>query len=182
MILVTFWLKRRDALHQIAASLVDTALVTAMIFAIMIGAYVFTNFLTLSGVTRSVVNAILGLSIAPSTLIILITILYLVLGCFLDSTSMVVVTVPILHPAIVALGIDPIWYALVIIMAMEIGLLTPPVGLNVYGTQAAAEKDVSIEDVFRGSTPFFLLALLAMILMIAFPAISTTLPSLMILK
>jgi TRAP-type C4-dicarboxylate transport system permease large subunit len=67
-------------------------------------------------------------------------------------------------------------------MAMEIGLLTPPVGLNVYGTQAAAEKDVSIEDVFRGSTPFFLLALLAMILMIAFPAISTTLPSLMILK
>ncbi len=113
------------------------------------------------------------------TIVIAIMLLYGFLGCFLDSTSMITITVPILHPTMIAMGVDPIWYSLVVIMAIEIGLLTPPVGLNVYGTHAVAEKDVTLEDVFIGSFPFFLLSIVALILMLSFPAISTTLPNLM---
>ena len=94
---------------------------------------------------------------------------------------MMSITLPVVHPIIVQLGIDPVYFAMLVIMAIEIGLLTPPVGLNVYtvrsvATQIPEGQDVSLDDIFRGILPFFFLAILALIIMILFPAISTFLP------
>jgi TRAP-type C4-dicarboxylate transport system permease large subunit len=101
---------------------------------------------------------------------------YLVLGCFLDSISMLSITLPLLSPMVKAMGIDPIFFGMIMIMAIEAGLITPPVGLNVYATKGVAEADVTLEDIFIGSFPFFLFFLISIPLMIAFPWIITFLP------
>ena len=180
MLILFFIIKRVKVRSDLVAAFTDTATISAMIFAIMAGASVFAYFLILSGVTPLVISLILGLNLSPMALIIAIIILYLILGCFLDSISMVALTVPVLHPVIVQMGIDPIWYAMVAIFAMEIGLITPPVGLNVFGTQAVAESDVTVEDVFAGSLPFFFMAAAALILILIFPRIVTFFPDIII--
>ncbi len=172
----------RKFFSEMAAAFTEAVTIAAMIFTILIGASIFSHLLTLSGLTVLMTNFILNLPFGTGGIVIAIVLLYIVLGCFLDSTSMVFITVPILHPTMVAMGVDPIWYSLVVVMAMEVGLITPPVGLNVYGAHAVAEKDVTVEDVFWGSAPFFISAVLALVLLIAFPVISTWLPSVMFEK
>ena len=105
--------------------------------------------------------------------------LYLIMGCFLDSISMLSITLPIIIPVVNAMGINPIYFAMVVILSIEAGLLTPPVGLNVYAAKGVAERDVSLEDVFFGSTPFFILMVISVAILIAFPWVSIILPSLM---
>jgi C4-dicarboxylate transporter DctM subunit len=180
MLVLFLVIRRHDARKEMASAFTDAATISAMIFAILAGAAVFSYFLILSGVTPKVTGFVLGLGLNNTSLIIAIIVLYLILGCFLDSISMVAITVPVLHPVIVQLGIDPIWYSMVAIFAMEIGLITPPVGLNVFGTQAVAEPDVTVENVFAGSVPFFLLALVALIILLVCPAIATYLPDIAI--
>lgn len=158
---------------------VDTAKVSAMIFLIFGGAAIFTQFLVLSGVATKVATIIIGMNLSIFGFLIAISLLYLVLGCLLDSISMLSITLPILLPVVRTMGIDPIWYAVIVIMAIEIGMITPPVGLCVYGAKAVAEPDVTLEDIFAGSFPFFLASLAVLILLIFFPPLSTVLPALM---
>ena len=101
------------------------------------------------------------------------------MGCFLDSISMLSITIPLFNPVLPKMGIDPFWYAMVVIMAIEIGMITPPVGLCVYGAKAVAEPDVTLEDVFGGMMPFFWASMIALLIMIAFPQLSLILPALM---
>ncbi len=157
---------------------VETAKVSAMIFLIFGGAAIFTQFLVLSGVAPKAAKLIIDMELSTYGFLIAIALLYLVLGCLLDSISMLSITLPILLPVVRAMGLDPIWYAVVVIMAIEIGMITPPVGLCVYGAKAVAEPDVSLEDVFAGSAPFFLVSLAVLILLIFFPPLSTILPGL----
>ena len=89
---------------------------------------------------------------------------------------MLSITIPLLHPVLGPMGIDPIWYAVIVILAIEIGMLTPPVGLCVYAAKAVAEKDVTLEDIFRGSIPFFVVSMAALVIFILFPPLSTFLP------
>lgn len=93
---------------------------------------------------------------------------------------MTVITLPIFYPVVTALGIDPIYFAMVAILAMHVGPITPPVGLNVYAVKGVAEADVSLEDLFRGVMPYFIMMLAALAIIIAFPAMSTYLPNLMV--
>jgi tripartite ATP-independent transporter DctM subunit len=180
LILVMFVIKPRIAVKEITSSLRETAAISAMIFFILAGAGTFAQLLALSGISQWIGDTITGMQLSPVSFMIAVTVVYLILGCFLDSTSMVVMTVPVLHPLAIKLGIDPIWYALVMITVMHIGLITPPVGLNVFGVQAVAEKDITIENVFAGSVPFILLSIVAVIIMIAFPKLVTLLPNLMV--
>ena len=99
---------------------------------------------------------------------------------FLDSISMLCITIPLFNPIANAMGIDPIWYAVLIVMAIEVGLITPPVGLNVYGAFAVAESDVRLEDIFAGVLPFFIMAWIAIVILIYVPSFSTFLPALML--
>jgi len=180
MFIIFIFLRRGKAMSMLKDSLLETVTISAMIFLIFGSATIFSRFLVLTGVSDSIQQGIMGMDLSVTSLIIIISCMYLVMGCFLDGPSMICITVPIFSPAIGALGIDTIWYAMVAILAMHVGLITPPVGLDVYAAQGVAEPDVSIEDVFAGSMPFFVATLVALVIIIAFPWLSTFLPSLMV--
>lgn len=160
----------------------ETASTSCMIFLVMGGAAVFGHFLVLTGITENLARLIIGMDLSRLGLIWILVIFYGVLGCFLDSISMLSITIPILNPIFAEVGIDPIWYAVVVIMAIEAGLITPPVGLNVYGAYAVAERDVRLEDIFLGVVPFLAASWIAIAILIFFPALSTALPTLMLGK
>jgi tripartite ATP-independent transporter DctM subunit len=160
-------------------SLYETASTSCMIFLVMAGASVFTQFLVVTGLTDMVADFVLSFDIPLTAMVALIVLVYVILGCFLDSFSMICITVPVFNPIVMAQGADPIWYAVMVAMAIHLGLITPPVGLNVYGAFAVAEPDVTLEDIFVGIMPFFWAVLLAIILLLFVQPISTFLPNLM---
>lgn len=177
--LIIMVVKRGKFMKTVWPAFVDTAKVSAMIFLIFGGAAIFTQFLVLSGIAPMAAQLITGMDLPVYGFLLAVAMLYLAMGCLLDSISMLSITIPILVPVVRAMGIDPIWYAVVVIMAIEIGMITPPVGLCVYGAKAVAEPDVTLEDVFAGSFPFFAASFLVMLLYIFFPPLSTVLPALM---
>jgi len=170
----------KRAFKNIGIALLDATSMTAMLLFIFISAGVFSKFLTMAGVTSVAVDWLLGLELSHTGLVIMISVIYLVMGCFLDGISMIAVTIPLVYPAVKLLGIDPIWFAMSAILAIHIGTITPPVGLNVYAVKGVAEADVGIEDIFAGVLPWFLLSLVALAFIIAFPILSTILPSMMV--
>ena len=140
-------------------------------------ASIFSQFMVLSGITEGVADFIIGLNLPRLIFVIIILVIYLIMGCFLDSISMLSITIPLFNPVLPKMGIDPFWYAMIVIMAIEIGMLTPPVGLCVYGAKAVAEPDVTLEDIFAGMMPFFWASLAALVIMVAFPgSVSFCLP------
>ena len=182
-VLVIFFvvLFTRRSWKVISSGLADSAAIAAMIFFIFISAGVFSRFLAFSGVAPALIEWLLSLELSHLGVVIAMSIVYLIMGCFLDAISMLAITSPIIYPAVQMMGIDPIWYAMSIILAIHIGLITPPVGLNVYGVKGVAEADVSLEDIFIGALPFFVLSLIALVFIIAFPQLSTFFPSFMTL-
>jgi TRAP-type C4-dicarboxylate transport system permease large subunit len=147
-----------------------------MVFLIMGSATVFSNFIVLTGMGTRFSNFISTLHLSPLGLVITFSIAYLILGCFLDSISMLCVTIPLFYPIVKAAGVDPMWYATIVIVSIEVGLITPPVGLNLYAAKGAGEADVTLEDIIKGIVPFFIAELLSLVLLFAFPIISTFLP------
>jgi tripartite ATP-independent transporter DctM subunit len=158
----------------------DSATSIAMVFLILTCAQVFATFLSISGLTGKAVEYMLTLDIPPLAFVGLFILLYLALGTIIDSISMFAITIPIVSPVIASVGLDPIWFAMVAIVASQIGTITPPMGLCVFAAKAVAGPDVSTQDVFAGSFPFFLMELVVLGVMVAFPVISTFFPSLMI--
>jgi len=178
IVLVVGLVTRKLAINFLPRILREAAESTAMVFLIFISAQLFSRFLSLSGASKAVMIGISELNISPLMIVLGFVLLYFILGMFLDGPSMLATTVPIVHPIVVNLGLDPIWFAMTAIMAIECGLLTPPVGLNVYAVKGAAGSDISLEDIFRGSFPFFLIMILNLALIFIFPEIATFLPSL----
>jgi C4-dicarboxylate transporter, DctM subunit len=168
--------QRGDMLRELWASFGATATTSALIFLVLGGATVFSQFLVLTGVTNQLSGFVKGLDLNPTVLVVVFCFVYLVLGCFLDSVSMLCVTIPVFNPIVNAAGVDPIWYATVVIVAIEIGLITPPVGLNLFSTKGAAEPDVTLEDIIGGVFPFFIAFVLLLVLLLSFPRVSTYLP------
>ena len=175
-----FTLITQRSFKNIIPALAEAAPIVAMIFFIFISATVFGKFLTLAGVASTVVNWVSGLGLSPTGMTIVMSVVYIVAGCLLDGISMIAISVPLIYPAVQLMGIDPIWYGMSVILAIHIGTITPPVGLNVYAVKGVADADVSLEDIFIGVIPWFLLSLVALAIIIAFPILSTTLPSMMI--
>lgn len=163
---------------DIKRATVESVQVTAMVYLLFFSARIFSRFLVLSGITPMLINTIIGLNLSPIAFVIAIAILFVVLGALLDSISMIAIVIPTILPVIGILAIDPIWFAMVVLVAIHVGLITPPVGLNVFATKGAAEADVSLEDIFRGVLPFLLLMAITLVLVIAFPQISNWVPSL----
>lgn len=170
-------LKKKASFKHIVTAFNETARTSAMIFLIFGGAAIFSQFLVLSGVATRTVELIIGLNLSRIGFLFMVAFFYLILGCFLDSISMLSITIPLLNPLLSRMGIDPIYYAVVVIVAIEIGMITPPVGLCVYASKAVAEKDVTLEDIFRGSIPFFIVSMIALVIFIFFPSLSTFLPA-----
>ncbi len=167
----------RKSINEMLTTLYDTAITSAMIFLIFGGATVFSNFVVLSGITTKLSEIFVGSPLPNFAIVIIFNAVLLVLGCFVDAIANVCITVPVFNPIINAAGIDPIWYATVTILAVEVGLITPPVGMNLFATKGVAEPDVSLEDIISGCFPFFIVMLICLVILHLFPPISTYLPS-----
>jgi len=168
---------RRESMKALLNSLGETSITSAMIFLVFGGATVFSHFVVLSGITTKLSDLLLGTGLPPYLIMAIFTGAVLLLGCFLDGISILCITIPVFNPIATSAGIDPIWYATIIILSIEVGLITPPLGLNLYATKGVAEKDVSLEDIFRGAVPFFFAMIATLLFLYIFPVVSTFLPS-----
>jgi C4-dicarboxylate transporter DctM subunit len=157
--------------------LVDTARTTAAIFVVLIGALVFSEFVNLTGIHEGFVERITGLGVPGWVVILVLVAIYLVLGCALESLSMILLTVPLFFPVITQLGYDPVWFGIVVVVAVEIGLITPPIGVNVFVLRSVV-PDVSTATIFRGVLPFFYADVARILLLALVPSLSLWLPNL----
>jgi len=158
--------------------LMETVKTTAMIFTILIGAILFNNFLILASIPTLISNWITDLPLGKESILLVILAMYFVLGCLLDSLAMVLLTIPIVFPIIKELGFDPIWFGVLVVMVVELGLITPPIGMNVFVIKGIA-KDVPLESIFRGVMPFVVAQILLIAILVAFPQIALWVPSTM---
>lgn len=171
-------LRRRLSMKKLFDCLLESIQVTAGIFMILIGAIIFGYFLTITQTPQKVTNFLLSLDLGPYPTLLLILLFMIALGCILDAMAMIILMIPILFPVIMALGFDPIWFGVVIVMTVELGLITPPIGMNVFVINSLA-KDVPLQKIFAGVMPFVMTDLVRLALIIAFPAIVLFLPQTM---
>lgn len=165
---------------RIRGSLIETAYTTALLMFVIIGATIFARFLTISGLTIWLGNLISSAGLSSLHFLIIVTVLFLILGCFIDPLSIMFITMPIFFPVVQSLGINPIWFGLLTCVALVLGAITPPFGLSVYTVKAAAGPDVTVEGVFRGAFPTYFPMIATLVLLIAFPQISLFLPNTML--
>jgi tripartite ATP-independent transporter DctM subunit len=171
-------LRRGLTLHAASQVLGDTARTTAMIYVILVGAHVFGPFLARSGLPGALSDWMIGLGLGAYGTLALILLLLIVLGCFLEGFAMLVLTLPILFPTVMALGFDPIWFGVILVIVLEMGLITPPVGVNVFVVKSIA-REVPLGTMFRGVLPFWGAMMVCVLLLVAFPQIATFLPQTM---
>ncbi|MBY6114881.1 TRAP transporter large permease [Mameliella alba] len=160
-------------------SLSDAARTTALLFFVIIGTVLFTHFLTLSGVPRFIARAIQDNAVDPFIVMLMICALFLVLGMFLEGLGVMLVSLPILLPIAESVGYDLIWFGVIVVKFVEIGLLTPPVGMNAFVVKGVVGDEVTLGQIFRGLTWFLAAEVLIMAILIGFPQLSLFLPSLL---
>jgi tripartite ATP-independent transporter DctM subunit len=168
-------LKGKMGFREILNALFDTLRTTGMIFLILIGAEIFTLFLGISKLPMLLADFMGGLALPRYVILSGVLLLYVVLGCVLDGIAMIILTIPILFPVITALRFDPIWFGVLMVVVLEMGLITPPVGLNVFVIGGVA-KDVPLVTIFRGVLPFLVASVVGLILIMIFPDIALFLP------
>ena len=161
-------------------ALQDAAFISCIIFMILVGGLLLSRMLVVTGVIDGLVAGITSVADTPIKFMIMASLLYIVLGCFLDTTSMMVVTLPFLFPVVVALDIDPIWFGIVLVKLIEISVITPPVGINLFAVMGAVGKGATFGDVYKGVIPFIFFDLIVLALLIMFPELATWLPKTMI--
>lgn len=172
-------LARRSLTFPIfSKSVIDTISGTASIFVVIVGASLFSRFVALSGMASAMTDALAFAIEHPILLVALTSAIYIFLGMFLESVSLMLLTLPLLLPLYHVAGIDLIWFGVICVKLLEIGLVTPPVGLNVYVIKGALGDRVSLNEVFRGTAWFLFADLVTLALLIAFPVISLWLPTL----
>jgi C4-dicarboxylate transporter DctM subunit len=164
----------------ISPALRDAASISCILFVILIGGLLLSRMLVLVGVIDDMVLQITSIASTPVKFMILASILYIVLGCFLDTTSMMIVTLPFLFPVVTALDINPIWFGIVLVKLIEISVVTPPVGINLFAVLGAVGKQADFRHVALGVIPFIFFDLIVLALLIIFPALATWLPQQMI--
>lgn len=157
-------------------SCVETVRTTAAVFTILIGALLFGYFLTITQTPQKVTTFLTGLGLGPHGVLLLIMLMYLLLGCIMDAMAMIILTIPIIFPVIKTLGFDPIWFGVIIVMTVELGLIHPPVGMNVFVIKSVV-KDVKLSTVFYGVIPFVITDIVRLGILIMFPILATWLPS-----
>lgn len=169
---------RTLSLRDLWAAATDSVVTTATVMLILIAAHMINPFLALSHIPAAVGEFITALNLSVVGVLVLILAVYLVLGCFLEGFAMLVLTLPIFFPIVLELGIDPIWFGVLVVLTLEMGLISPPVGLNVFIVKSVAPK-VPLGQIFQGVIPFWLMMILTLAILIAFPQISLLLPNTM---
>jgi hypothetical protein len=160
----------------IREALLSATRTSAAVFTVLIGALLFGYFLTITQTPQKLTEFLTSLGVGRYGVLAMIMVMYLVLGCLMDAMAMIILTVPIIYPVILQLGFDPIWFGIIIVMTVELGLIHPPVGMNVFVIKSVV-KDVSFMTIFKGVIPFVITDILRLIILIAFPIIALWLPS-----
>lgn len=174
---ISLW--RRKLTFAILKDIVaETTQTTAMIFIVLIGALIFSSFINLSGVPNELTTRMQNLGLGPYGVLLLILLAYLILGCIFDSMAMILLTVPIFFPIVTSFGFHPIWFGIIVVVVVEIAMITPPVGMNVFVLRATLQ-DVPTRTIFKGITPFVIADVVRLTLLVLFPAIILILPSMM---
>jgi len=166
----------RDSL---TTTLLQTVRTAGFAFLILIGAHVFNPFLALTQIPTNLAELLIGTNLPPIGILAILLATFIVLGMFLEGFAILVLTLPIVHPLIIELGYDPIWFGALMVIVLEMGLISPPVGVNVFVVKSIAE-DVPMSEIFIGILPFWLAMFVCMICLIAFPEIALFLPNTMI--
>ncbi|MBS0248773.1 MAG: TRAP transporter permease [Proteobacteria bacterium] len=169
-------IRRKLSRADFLRCLVESLRTTAAVFTILIGALIFGYFLTITQTPQRLTEFLTGLGLGPYGVLVLIMLMYLALGCIMDAMAMIILTIPIVFPVIKALGFDPIWFGVIIVMTVELGLIHPPVGMNVFVIKSVI-KDVKLSTVFKGVMPFVVTDILRLVILILFPILATWLPS-----
>ncbi len=170
--------KRRLGLGSLVEVLKEAAVTTSVIFIIVVGGMLFARFLTYSGLVTTISAAMIGLGVGKYTYLLGFVVLFTILGCFIEPIAIMVMTLPIMFPVMMQAGFDPIWLGVVAVKLAEIGVLTPPVGLNVFVVKSSSPIPVTLGQAFAGVTPFILLDFLSLGLYVLFPGMITWLPNL----
>ena len=168
--------RRRLSRADIVQALLGATRTAAAVFTVLIGALLFGYFLTVTQTPQKVTEFLTGLGLGRYGVLVLIMLMYLVLGCLMDAMAMIILTIPVIFPVITALGFDPIWFGIIIVMTVELGLIHPPVGMNVFVIKSVVQ-DVKFSTIFLGVIPFVITDIVRLAILIAFPIIATFLPS-----
>lgn len=169
-------LSRRLSFERLGAAVLDTIKTTGFIFLIIIGAHVFAPFLALTEIPQSLGYAVSSLDVAPIWILVIILLCYVVLGMFLEGFAILVLTLPIVHPVITGLGYDTIWFGIVMVIILEMGLISPPVGVNVFVVKGVA-PEVSLREIFLGILPFWIAMGVCLAIIVSFPQIALYVPN-----
>lgn len=176
--LILLLMKSKSRFHSLREGLTETAKVTCMFFTIVICAHFFTLGLTVSGIPKALVTHLIGLNMHPKVILVMLLSVYLPLGMFLDTVSLLFLTLPILFPVVKALGFSGVWFGILVTKLIEVSLITPPLGLNVYVIKGIL-PEVEIGTIFRGCIPFLIMDILTLMILFFFPQIILWLPSTM---
>jgi tripartite ATP-independent transporter DctM subunit len=158
------------------AALNETTRISCMIMVIVAGATIFGHFLAVSRIPFDIANWISGFDMHRAVIMLMIIMVYFIGGCFIDALALIMLTIPIFYPVVIHLGYDPIWFGVLIVMVTQIGVITPPVGVNVYVVSGVA-RDVPLEVIFKGVVPLLIALIITTLLLIPFPQIALFLPS-----
>jgi len=163
---------RKCSFRMLATAMDETLRTSCMVLAIVAGATVFGHFLQVTNVPAELASWMAGLPLPPWGIMLAVIFFYLVASMFLDALALVMLTIPIFYPVVVGLGYDPIWFGVIIVLVTQMGVITPPVGVNVY-VVSGMDRGVSLQDVFKGALPFLAALIAAALLLVAFPGIAT---------
>jgi tripartite ATP-independent transporter DctM subunit len=177
-VLVTALVRRSLSWQGFVKSCYETLRTSCMILLLIAGAVVFGHFLAVTRIPFELASWVASLNLPPWGIIIVIIFVYLVGGCFIDAMALIMLTIPIFYPVVSNLGYDPIWFGVIIVLVTQMGVITPPVGINIYVVNGI-DKSIPLEDIFIGSMPFLIALIVGTLLLIAFPDIVLYLPNLM---
>ena len=168
---------RRLSWEGFKKSVLESTGLTAMIMLLIMGAMVFGKFLALSGLPRQLAEGLVGLALPDFAIMLILVLVFIFLGMILDVMSAIIITIPVLFPAIVAMGYDPLWYGVIMMLVVQMGVITPPIGMDVFVLSSAI--NVKAWTIFRGVTPFVITIFLCIIVLMLFSQIATFLPGTM---
>jgi tripartite ATP-independent transporter DctM subunit len=174
------WAYRSLSWSSLMQALVGTAAISGVILFIIVGATTFAQILTFSGATNGLVEAIRGADLGPIVVLGLMMAILLVLGCFIDQVSMMLITLPFFMPLVAHYGFDPVWFGVLFLICMQLGLLTPPFGMLLFTMKSVAPPEITMRQVYAAVTPYLVFGLLMLVLVMVFPAVATWLPRVLI--
>jgi tripartite ATP-independent transporter DctM subunit len=176
--IVLGWVQRKISWASLLSAFAETVRTTAVIFIIVLMAFVYSYFLVLTHLPQSLVAFVQAAAWSPLAVMLALILFYLILGCFLDALGMILVTVPVFLPLVLELGYSPVWFGILLVLVVEIGLITPPVGMNLFVIKAQ-QPEIAIGTLYRGVLPFLAAGATLIVLLLIFPALALWLPALL---